>query len=64
MGILAKRLTPDRVSIKIQERRLHALVTSPEGEPEFELDVELYDEVGLILCCDLSRWLALLFYVS
>ena len=45
VGILARRLTPDRVSIQIQERHLHARVISPEGELEFELDVELYDEV-------------------
>ena len=58
MGILAKRLTPDRVSIEIQERRLHARVTSPEGEPEFELDVELYDEVGskLTSCTRRAGW--------
>lgn len=46
VGILAKRLTADRVSIEIQERHLHARVISPEGEQEFDLDVELYDEVG------------------
>lgn len=45
MAILAKGLTPERVAVSFQERRLRATVTSPEGELDFELDVDLYDQV-------------------
>lgn len=45
MNVLAKRLTPDRLKISMEDRRLHIVINSPEGELEFELDTELYDQV-------------------
>jgi hypothetical protein len=45
VNVLAKRLTPERVRVEFEARRLHIVITSPEGELEFELDTELYDEV-------------------
>ena len=45
VNVLAKRLTPERVKVSMTDRRLHIIVNSPEGELEFELDTELYDQV-------------------
>ncbi|EIE25539.1 SGS-domain-containing protein [Coccomyxa subellipsoidea C-169] len=45
VAVLAKNLTPDRVKIDIEERKLHVIVKSPEGEQEYELNVDLYDAV-------------------
>ena len=44
--MLAKNLTPDRLDITIEERKLHVIVKSPEGEQEYELSVDLYDAVS------------------
>jgi hypothetical protein len=46
VAVLAKNLTPDRVDITIEERKLHVIVKSPEGEQEYELSVDLYDAVS------------------
>ena len=51
VNVLAKRLTPERVRIEFEEQRLHIVITSPEGELEFELDTELYDEVCKTSSC-------------
>ncbi|CAL8460786.1 g317 [Coccomyxa elongata] len=45
VDILAKNLTPDRFHMDIEERKLHIVVKSPEGEQEYELNVDLYDAV-------------------
>ncbi|KAK9909046.1 hypothetical protein WJX75_006454 [Coccomyxa subellipsoidea] len=45
VAVLAKNLTPDRLDITIEERKLHVIVKSPEGEQEYELSVDLYDAV-------------------
>ncbi|BDA41785.1 Protein SGT1 homolog [Coccomyxa sp. Obi] len=45
VDVLAKNLTPDRFHMDIDERKLHVVVKSPEGEQEYELNVDLYDAV-------------------
>lgn len=58
VAVLAKNLTPDCVDIHIEERKLQAIVKSPEGEQEYELNVDLYDEVSH--CCSFKlAWMML-----
>jgi hypothetical protein len=45
VAVLAKGLTPERARIDIHPRHLHIALLSPEGEPEYSLDLELYGEV-------------------
>ncbi len=53
VAVLAKNLTPDRVKIDIEERKLHVIVKSPEGEQEYELNVDLYDAVSPCAPCSM-----------
>lgn len=48
VDVLAKNLTPDRFQMDIEERKLHVVVKSPEGEQEYELNVDLYDAVSVL----------------
>lgn len=48
VDVLAKNLTPDRFHMDIEERKLHVIVKSPEGEQEYELIVDLYDAVSVL----------------
>ena len=43
--MLAKNVTPERARVDIQPRHLRIEMLSPEGEPEYELDLDLAGEV-------------------
>ncbi|KAK9825474.1 hypothetical protein WJX81_007655 [Elliptochloris bilobata] len=45
VAVLAKNLTPERTRVDIQPRHLRIAILSPEGEPEYELDLDLAGEV-------------------
>lgn len=44
--MLAKKMTKDRVDIKIEDQHLTVVIRSAEGEQEFELQLPLYSKVS------------------
>ena len=47
VNVLAKNLSPDRVTVSIQEQRLRVITKNADGEQDYELDVPLYGEVHI-----------------
>ena len=45
VSILAKKLTAERVAVAYEKKRLHVTIKDAQGEQEYEMDIELYDEV-------------------
>ena len=43
--MFAKKMTPERVDVRILEQRLEVVICSPEGEEEYQLGIDLYDRV-------------------
>lgn len=54
VGILAKKMTKERVDINIQEQHLSIVIRDAEGEQEFELQLPLYSKVTTRPCRPLS----------
>ena len=50
VSILAKNLSPDSVSVHIQEQRLHVTTRGADGQQDYELDIPLYGQVGECIC--------------
>ena len=50
VSILAKNLSPESVSVHIQEQRLHVTTRGADGQQDFELDIPLYGQVGVCTC--------------
>lgn len=50
VNILAKNLSPDSVSVRIQEQRLHVTTRGADGQQDYELDIPLYGQVGACTC--------------
>ena len=46
VAVLAKKMTKDRVDIKIEDQHLTVVIRSAEGEQEFELKLPLYSKVS------------------
>lgn len=47
VGVLAKKMTKERVDINIQEQHLSIVIRDTEGEQEFELQLPLYSKVNV-----------------
>ena len=50
VNILAKNLSPDSVSVRVQEQRLHVTTRGADGQQDYELDIPLYGQVGARTC--------------
>ena len=50
VSILAKNLSPESVSVRIQEQRLHVTTRGADGQQDYELDIPLHDQVGTCTC--------------
>lgn len=48
VAVLAKKMTQDRVDIKIEEQHLSVVIRDAEGEQEFELKLPLYSKVSTV----------------
>ncbi|KAK9820252.1 hypothetical protein WJX72_008100 [[Myrmecia] bisecta] len=45
VNVLAKKMTPERVDIKIEDQALHVVLRDPSGEEEYTLSTDLYGKV-------------------
>jgi len=45
VNVLAKNLTPERVTVHIEEQRLHVITKDADGQQDYELDMSLYGTV-------------------
>lgn len=48
VAVLAKNMTKERVDIQIDKQHLRVVIRNPEGEQEYELELDLYDEVSCL----------------
>ena len=46
VNVLAKNLAPERVTVHIEEQRLHVVTKDEAGQQDYELDVPLYAKVS------------------
>lgn len=47
VNVLAKNLSPEHVSVSIQEQHLRVTTKDADGEQDYELDVPLYGQVRM-----------------
>lgn len=45
VNVLAKNLTPERVTVHVEEKRLHVVTKDENGQQDYELDIPLYAKV-------------------
>jgi len=45
VNVLAKNLTPERVTVHIEEQRLHVITKDADDQQDYELDLSLYGTV-------------------
>ena len=50
VNVLAKNLTPERVTVHIDEQRLHVVTKGKDGQQDYELDIPLYAKVRAGAC--------------
>ena len=46
--MLAKNMTQERIDIQVDKQHLRVVIRDAEGEQEYELDLDLYDEVSCL----------------
>ena len=50
VNVLAKNLTPEQVTVHIEEQRLHVVTKGENGQQDYELDIPLYAKVRAGAC--------------
>ena len=56
VGVLAKKMTKERVDIKIEDQHLSVIIRDAEGEQEFELNLPLYSKVSCFIISMIRVW--------
>ena len=54
VAVLAKNMTKERVDIHVDQQHLRVVIRDAEGEQEYELELDLYDQVTCWPSCHIA----------